>query len=85
MNNQNNNDDFCKLLYFNNINDFNILVKNIIKKLNNKNNKYKYFLDNEKLNFNNNLCSCNIEKHSLPDWNLKCKYKININKKKYYT
>jgi len=64
-----NNDIFCKLLYLDNIKEFDKFISKIanIFKHNNKKNK-KYILDNPEFNFDNNLCICNFEKHNNPRW-----------------
>lgn len=70
-------DNFCKLLYLNDIKDFYNFIKEIsnIFKNNNEKNK-KYILDNPEFNFNNNFCICNIEKYDNPRWISKCNFKI---------
>jgi hypothetical protein len=78
-----NNDIFCKLLYLDNIEEFDKFISNITNILrdNNKKNK-KYILDKLEFNFDNNLYICNFEKHNNPRWLSKSNFKIkNYNNK----
>lgn len=68
------NENFCKLIYLNDNEDFNILIKEINEILNEKKNKKKYRVNNIASN-DNNMHIYNIEKIDFPDWYLKCNYK----------
>jgi hypothetical protein len=77
------NDIFCKLLYLNNIQEFDKFISKITNILrdNNKKNK-KNILDKLEFNFDNNLYIFNFEKHNNPIWLSKSNLKIkNYNNK----
>ena len=66
-----------KLIIFDNINNQNSFITELINKFKNSN---EYKIDNPNFNFNDKLCICNIEKHSIPNWNSNCNYKIQFSK-----
>ena len=66
------------LLTFNDTNEFNNF-KNDINDLLKKSN---YINDNNKYNFSNNICECNISKKRIPSWNNNIVFKKNVNEYK---
>lgn len=79
MTNSNKKEHFSKLLYLNNIEEFDKFIFEITNIFKEKNEKY--FLDNPEFIFDNSLCICNIEKHNNPNWLSTCNFKIkNYNK-----
>ena len=66
-----------KLINFNNINNLNSFITELINRFKNSN---EYRIDNSNFNFNDKICICNIEKHSIPNWNSTSYYKIQMPK-----
>lgn len=66
-----------KLINFNNIINLNSFISELINKFKNSN---EYTIDNSNFNFTGKICICNIEKHSVPNWNSTSYYKIQIPK-----
>jgi hypothetical protein len=79
MNNdiQNEEGTISKLINFNNIIELNSFITELINKF--KSLK-KYTIDNPSFNFNGEICICNIEKHSVPNWHSTSYYKIQMPK-----
>jgi hypothetical protein len=67
-----------KLINFDNIINLNSFIIKLVTKFKNST---QYTSDNSDFKFVGNICICNIEKHSVPNWNSTSYYKIKMSKK----